>query len=389
VLVFTGVVSCSGGAAPTPTPSGGSGPNLANEFEVIRQAADAYLSTGKVNDILEGRDVWNTLTDADKSNDPNILSVRLNATYRLGHLCTAINVPFRAMFITTMFASIPPKDKKLLVYGYTGNEGDGMATAWLAMMGWDTVQMRWGFTCWMLCPNTAPGLFRSSTQGGVGMNYGTEATANVPTETYTFPVVENTKSDDPNEIIKAAGYKYVLTEVPPPVGYIGTAAFYKDLSMTTKDLYTLKIDSDPNNDPFILSVQPRELYDLGHIPGAVWMDITTVCQVDNLKFLPTNRKIVVASTDGQAGSQIAGILSLLGYDAYNLLFGVMAWTRNDTIVPDRFQEYIPGTEKHQDILDLPFCFGNMPGMWDGVNAVSNVTEELTVPGEQTVIPGTQ
>jgi len=380
-ILMVGVLLCTflgcpsnGNGVATPTPSGGSGPNKANEFEVIRLAADAYLSSGKVNDILEGTEVWNILTDDDKSNDPHILSVRLRATYLLGHLCTAINVPFRVMFYPTWFASIPPKDRKLLVYGYTGNEGDGMATAWLNMMGWDAVQMRWGFTCWMLCPNTAPGLFRSSTQGGVGMNYATEATPNIPTQTYSFPVVENTRSDDPNEIIKAAGYKYVLTELPPPTSYIGTAAFYKDLSITTKDLYNLKIDSDPNNDPFILSVQPADLYAIGHIPGAVNIPITDVCKVENLKYLPTNRKIVVASTDGQTGSQIAGILSLLGYDAYNLWFGMMAWTRNDAITPDRFQEYIPGTEKHQDILDLSFCFGNLPGIWDGVNAISDVTE---------------
>jgi len=187
VLMLTGIVSCNGGNG------NGGGPNKADEFEVIRQAADAYLSTGKVNDILEGTDVWDILTDGDPSDDPNILSVRLRKTYMLGHLCTAINVPFRSMFIPSMYAEIPPKDKELLVYGYTGNAEGGMATAYLAMLGWDTIQMRWGFTCWMLCPNTAPGLFRSSILGGVGQNYATETTVNTPTQTYSFPRVENTR----------------------------------------------------------------------------------------------------------------------------------------------------------------------------------------------------
>ncbi|MFC2023088.1 rhodanese-like domain-containing protein, partial [Chloroflexota bacterium] len=369
ILLLTGCISCN--SSSNGGNGGTDGPNKADEFEVIRQAADAYLSTGKVNDILEGTEVWDILTDADKSNDPNILSVRLYKTYKLGHLCTAINVPFRAMFKPTLYAAIPPQDKKLLVYGYTGNESGGMATAYLNMLGWDAIQMRWGFTCWMLCPNTAPGLFRSSILGGVGNNYATEATVNMATQTYSFPRVENTHSDDPADIIKAAGSKYVLTEVDPPTGYIGTAIFYKDLSITTKDVFNLLIDSDSNNDPFILSVQSEELYAKGHVPGAVHMPVTDVCQTENLAKLPTDRQIVVTSTDGMTGSQVTGILNLLGYDAYNMYYGMMAWTRSTEIVPDPFVEYKPGTESHQDILDLAFCFGNLPGYWDGFTPVSN------------------
>ena len=369
VLLLTGFVSCN---SPSNGGNGGNGgTNKADEFEVIRQAADAYLSTGKVNDILEGPEVWDILTDGDASDDPNILSTRLYKTYKLGHLCTAINVPFRAMFLPTMYAAIPPQDKELLVYGYTGNESGGMATAYLNMLGWDAIQMRWGFTCWMMCPVTAPGLFRSSILGGVGNNYATEATVNTATQTYSLPRVENTRSDDPAEIIKAAGDKYVRTEEPPPAGYIGTAVFYKDLIITTKDLFNLLIDSNSNNDPFILSVQPYELYAKGHVPGAVHMPVTDVCQAENLAKLPPDRQIVVVSNDGQTGSQVTGILSLLGYDACNLYYGMTAWTRDEEIAPGQFTEYKPGTEKHLDILDLAFCFGNLPGYWDGYNPVSN------------------
>jgi rhodanese-related sulfurtransferase len=380
ILLFTGAVSCSG------NPSSGGGGGGGSEFEVIRQAADAYLSTGKADKTMKGIEIWNLLTDDDKSNDPHVLSVRLNATYRIGHICTAVNVPFRTLFLPTMFAGIPPKDKQLLVYSYTGNEGGGQATAILNMLGWDAINLQWGMTCWLVCPNTAPGIFRPSTNGGVAMDYGTETTVNTPTKTYDFPNVNNTSSNDPAEIIKAAADKYIRTELPLPSNYIGTSVFFKDTDITPKDLYTLLVDSDPKNDPFILDVRSPEYYAKGHIPGAVNIPITEVAKPENLHKLPPSWKeytagsvvtssIVVVSSDGMAGSQVAGILSCLGYDAANLLFGMTAWTRNEDIAPGRFVEYKPGTDKHQDVLDLSFCFNNQPGRYDGPNAIQDVGAE--------------
>jgi len=109
-----------------------------------------------------------------------------------------------------------------------------------------------------------------------------------------------------------------------------------------------------------MSVQPKELYDKGHIKGAVWFDIKTICQPDNLKKIPTDRKVVVVCNDGQRGTTVAAILRMLGYDAVNLLFGMMAWTESDDIVTGRFHVYEDDMITFKDVLSYEVCWIEVP-----------------------------
>lgn len=350
-LVFLVFPSCS----PKAVSSGGN----TDQFEVIRQAADIYLSSGKASRVIMGKDLWNLLTDGDNTTDPNILSVRNFETDQIGHICSAITVPYRVLLVGSYFSQVPPKDKKLVIYSYTGQEGGGQTTALLNMLGWDAVNLQWGFTCWYLCPNTAPGLFRSALNGGIGQNYETETTTNIATKQYPFPVVNNTKSSDRDEIIKVAFKKWFLTEYTPQ-GYTGSAAkvFYKDPDITPDTLFKLLKDGDPSNDPFILSVQEPELYAKGHIAGAINIPLTDVAKPENLHKLPPDKPILVVSNDGMTGNQVTGILNALGYKAQNLSFGMTGWTRNPNIAPGQFDE-------EKDILSLPFCWLADPGYYVG------------------------
>jgi rhodanese-related sulfurtransferase len=119
-----------------------------------------------------------------------------------------------------------------------------------------------------------------------------------------------------------------------------------------------KINS--SNPPFIISVQPRELYDKGHIKGAVWFDIKTILQPENLKKIPIDREIVVASNDGMTGTTVSAILNMLGYNSMNLLYGMTAWTEDDEIAPGRFECYEDDMVTFKDVLDLDFCWIEVP-----------------------------
>jgi rhodanese-related sulfurtransferase len=197
----------------------------------------------------------------------------------------------------------------------------------------------------------------------IGMDYPTETKANEATKTYKFPVVDNIDSDDPWEIIRAAAAKYGQKEEPLTAAELAEGGSEQkhrdwDTDIIPIDLFNLLHDTDSTNDPFVLSVQPKELYAKGHIPGAVWMPITDVCKTENLAKLPTDRRIAVVSNDGQSGSQVSGILNMLGYDAINLLFGMTAWTYDEEIAPGRFQAYEPGkfAVAFKDILSYEICF---------------------------------
>lgn len=135
--------------------------------------------------------------------------------------------------------------------------------------------------------------------------------------------------------------------------------FYQfvDTDIYPKDLFTLLNDASSSNDPFILSVQEPELYAKGHIAGAINIPITDVAKPENLHKLPTDRQIIVVSTNGLSGSQVAGILRILGYEATNLLFGMTGWcVDNGEVAADRFYVWEEDGVTFKDVLDQQICW---------------------------------
>jgi rhodanese-related sulfurtransferase len=139
---------------------------------------------------------------------------------------------------------------------------------------------------------------------------------------------------------------------------LGTAAFAQDdvlgaandyfsggvKTISADVLFDNLNDGDDSNDPFIVSVRSEEDYDKGHIPGAVWMDYKTLFTTDNLAVLPTDQQIVVYCYTGQTASQVTSALRMLGYDAYNLLFGFGAWNMDANAGSKWFDEAKVGND---------------------------------------------
>jgi rhodanese-related sulfurtransferase len=105
-------------------------------------------------------------------------------------------------------------------------------------------------------------------------------------------------------------------------------------------LYDNLNDGDTSNDPYIISVRSQEDYEKGHIPGANWVDSKAFFAEENLAELPTDQEIVVYCYTGQTASQIVSVLNMMGYDAYNLVFGMQAWTMDDDV---RVKSFNPET----------------------------------------------
>jgi rhodanese-related sulfurtransferase len=102
--------------------------------------------------------------------------------------------------------------------------------------------------------------------------------------------------------------------------------------MSADALFEVLNDGDTSNDPFILSVRKPEHYALGHIPGAINIGWKNVAEPDNLAKLPTDKPIVVYCYTGHTGQIATTVLDLLGYDATNLKFGMMGWTKDDSVL---------------------------------------------------------
>ena len=91
-------------------------------------------------------------------------------------------------------------------------------------------------------------------------------------------------------------------------------------------------DGDTSNDPVVVSVRGADHYALGHIPGAINIPWKAIAETGNLAKLPKDKPIVVYCYTGHTGQIATTVLNLLGYDATNLKFGMMGWTKDDAVL---------------------------------------------------------
>jgi rhodanese-related sulfurtransferase len=91
-----------------------------------------------------------------------------------------------------------------------------------------------------------------------------------------------------------------------------------------------------DNPPLVVSLRPAESFALGHVPEAVNMPFGTLFESENLSTLPDDNKIIVTCYTGHTASQATALLNLCGYDATNLKWGIMGWTKDTTVATKQF-----------------------------------------------------
>lgn len=116
-----------------------------DDAEILRAAAEAYTA-GTKTAVMAAKDLFDELNDGDKTDDPIILSVRSAADYAKGHIPGAINIPWKEIAKTDNLKKLP-KDKKIVVYCYTGHTA-GIATTVLNLLGYDAVNLKHGIMSW-------------------------------------------------------------------------------------------------------------------------------------------------------------------------------------------------------------------------------------------------
>jgi rhodanese-related sulfurtransferase len=89
-------------------------------------------------------------------------------------------------------------------------------------------------------------------------------------------------------------------------------------------------------EPYILNLQSSADYALGHIPGAVNMSAGSLFKPESLAKLPQGEKIYVYCYTGHTGSQVSALLNLCGYDATNVTWGIMGWTKDTSVATKQF-----------------------------------------------------
>ncbi len=282
------------------------------EFEVIRAAAEKYLTTVK-SPVITADQLYTLLNDGDASNDPFIVSVRSPEHYALGHIPGAINIPYKNIAKPENLAKLP-KDKQIVVYCYTGHTGQ-IATTVLNLLGYNAINLKFGIMGWTK-NDTVLALKRFGPDTDQ-RDYPLETKVNEATATYPYPTVSTGATGD-FEIIRTAADNWLNTAKAP---IVSADSIFENLN-----------DGDASNNPVIVSVRSAEHYALGHVPGAINIPWKEIAKPENLAKLPADKRIVTYCYTGHTGMVAATILGILGYDAGNIKYGMMGWTKDDKVL---------------------------------------------------------
>jgi len=287
------------------------GQEPSGDFEVVRSKIESWLATGP-KPVITVDAVFENLNDGDESNDPYMLSVRSPEHYELGHVPGAENIPWRKIAKPESLAELP-QDEQIVDYCYTGHTGQVAMTA-LNLMGYDALNMKFGMMAWTKNPDV---LAQPGFDPAAVPDYRVETEPNEATETYDFPALDTGASDDA-EVVRVALDNYLSSDKAP---VISAQAVFDNLN-----------DGDESNDPVILSVRSPEHYAIGHVPGAINIPWTQLGDAENLAKLPPDKPIVVYCYTGHTGQVATTLLNALGYDAVNMKFGMMGWSKDPDVV---------------------------------------------------------
>ena len=281
------------------------------DFETVRSAVEEWLASGP-KPVTTVDAVFENLNDGDTSNDPVIVSVRAPDAYELGHVPGAINIPWKTIAKPESLAQLPT-DQPIVDYCYTGHTGQVAMTA-LNLMGYDATNMKFGMMAWTKNDDV---LATARFDPAAVPDYAVETEPNEATETYDFPALDTGASGDA-EVIRTAVDNYLSSGKAPT---ISPEALFENLN-----------DGDESNDPVVLSVRSPEHYAIGHIPGAINIPWTQLGDPANLAKLPADKPIVVYCYTGHTGQVATTLLNAMGYDATNLKFGMMGWSKDADVV---------------------------------------------------------
>ena len=258
---------------------------IVEQTNVVEEAALAYFANFPADKhMISPADFFAKI---DAGEEMFIIDIRSGEDYGKGHIKGAVNLPFGNGSIAENLEFIPD-DVPVYVYCYTGQTAS-QATAVLNVAGKPAYNVQSGFVRGISVePNFE--------------NYLSTEAAALPTDTYEV-----------NSELKTAVEEYFTTLAT----YAGTPTEAQNIKVeTVKEI----VDSE-SDEYLIVSVRKPEDFAAGHIKGAVNIPFGAGMQ-DALTELPKDKKIIVNCYTGQTASQTTAILRLLGYEAYNMQFGM-------------------------------------------------------------------
>jgi len=201
---------------------------------------------------------------------------------------------------------------------------------------------------WTKDTTVAPGRYDKDrdTVWNWGGSYRAVCPISEPTETYSFPTLDDIKAGNDFDVIRAAAEKYLVNWRREAVSAqeLYHMLYFEEAPTGVRETYftnPLNPGENPYVVPFLLDIRDEQVYLNGHLCGtqyAFWKD---VFKPENLELLPTDRQILVYDTTGHISATVTTMLNMLGYDAINLRWGMTSWSLSlpgKDVAPDRYLE---------------------------------------------------
>jgi rhodanese-related sulfurtransferase len=329
-LALVIMVVTSGSAAP---PAGD------EEFTIIADSSNAllnsqpvtYISADDLMALLDDNNDGVIDTNDNPDNDPLVIDVRSATDYAtLGHIPGAINIPYKNIDSPANLATIRSElakhcNKTIVLACYTGH------TDKLSEMGLGAVAqadyfgspaptvtaLKWGNLGW----NTAS---ESTHLPSYTNNFTIETTPNPLPAPSTYPLIDNTTSTEPAEIVRVAMDNYLST-LGTPMIVAGTGA--GQVNDTNISSYT------------VVDLRSNTEYNSGHIPGAINIPYQQLFANDangdypSLLAIDRSKPIIVYSSAQQEANAASVALNALGIRNANantksLRWGLAGWNSN-------------------------------------------------------------
>lgn len=302
MLIFTGGCGTEQGSTKVQPQVNGQSAQL-NVFSVVQQTADAYLK--KPAESISAEEIFEKMI-LNYDSSYFIVDVRDTAAFAAGHIEGSVNIPYSMTADPNQIANLP-KDKKILVICYSGHTASQTSTLW-NMLGYDAIPMVNGMGGWTSDENLGTPLPQKA------FDYEVEATE-TKAGNYDLPAPATKKYTDETAAILGSADDYLKTGLPP---IMKPAAIQESIKNKQDGL-------------LLVDLRAAKEYAAGHIPGAINIAYDSLAELEQLKKLSPEKKIVLIDHDGTMSSKAARILNMLGYEAYAMKDGMRVWTSNAEI----------------------------------------------------------
>ncbi len=267
------------------------------------ETANEYFKNEPVPTILAA-DLFNLVQAKDAGYQ--IVDIRSAEHYALGHIDGAINIPFKTIADEENLAKLDDT-KKIVVVCYTGHTASMANMVW-NMLGYDALTLKFGMSGWV----ADKAITGQDIPAKVGAGFPTVTTPVEATGGFEAPELEGEYADVA-EAIKEQTKAYFAADLAPTIA--------------VTDVNNLVLAKDPGYQ--IVSVRKAEDYAKGHIDGAInilWTDIA-----DNLDKIDPDKKVIIYCYTGHTGGEAAMFLNLMGYETYNMKFGMSGWNTDPAV----------------------------------------------------------